>query len=79
MNKALKEYHERVKSGEIIRAKATNPKERALANPTSRAMAVAAKCFDCCGEQREEIKRCPMTDCALWNFRPYKQKENNDE
>jgi hypothetical protein len=52
--------------------KLMNPQERHLADPLSRAKAVHAKCWDCCVFQREEIRRCPMTDCALWDFRPYK-------
>lgn len=69
---ALKRYQQRVKSGEITREKPRNPQERFEDDPKSRAKAIAAKCWDCCGNQREEIRRCPMTDCALYNFRPYK-------
>lgn len=69
---ALQKYRERVQSGEIIRQKPLNPQERHLADPNSRAKAIAAKCWDCACEQRTEIKHCVMTDCALYNFRPYK-------
>jgi hypothetical protein len=52
--------------------KMRNPAERFADDPKSRAKAVAAKCWDCCAEQRSEIRKCPMTDCSLWHFRPYK-------
>ena len=55
--------------------KLMNPTERALAHPKSRAKAIAAKCYDCCGNQREEVRLCEMTDCPLYAFRPYKRKD----
>ena len=69
---ALAEYREKVKSGEIIRTKSLNPEERAKANPTSMKYAIRAKCWDCACGQKEEIRLCPITDCSLYNFRPYK-------
>lgn len=68
----LAEYREKVKSGEIIRTKSLNPEERAKANPTSMKYAIRAKCWDCACGQKEEIRLCPITDCSLYNFRPYK-------
>lgn len=68
----LAEYREKVKSGEIIRTKSLNPEERAKANPTSMKYAIRAKCWDCACGQKEEIKLCTITDCSLYNFRPYK-------
>ena len=50
-----------------------SPQERHEGDPRSRAKAIHAKCWDCTGFQREEIRHCPMTDCALYNFRPYKK------
>lgn len=38
----------------------------------TRKSAIDAKCWDCTCQQREEIRRCPMTDCPLYEFRPYK-------
>lgn len=69
---ALAEYREKVKSGEIIRTKSLNPEERAKANPTSMKYAIRAKCWDCACGQKEEIRLCTITDCSLYNFRPYK-------
>jgi hypothetical protein len=69
---AAAEYREKLKSGEIIRSKSLNPEEKAKANPNSMKYAIAAKCFDCTCGQRDEIKLCPITDCSLYNFRPYR-------
>ena len=69
---ALAEYREKLKSGEIIRTKSLNPEEKAKANPTSMKYAIRAKCWDCACGQKEEIRLCPITDCSLYNFRPYK-------
>ena len=69
---AAAEYREKLKSGEIIRTKSLNPEEKAKANPNSMKYAIAAKCWDCSCGQREEIKMCGITDCSLYNFRPYK-------
>jgi hypothetical protein len=69
---ALAEYREKLKSGEIIRTKSLNPEEKAIANPKSMKYAIAAKCWDCSCGQREEIKMCGITDCSLYNFRPYR-------
>ena len=46
--------------------------ESAKANPTSMKYAIRAKCWDCACGQKEEIKLCHITDCSLYNFRPYK-------
>lgn len=37
----------------------------------SRKEAIKAKCLDCAGWQREEIKNCPIDTCPLFYFRPY--------
>lgn len=31
--------------------------------------AIIAKCFDCCGKQREEVKLCTILDCPLFQYR----------
>jgi hypothetical protein len=44
--------------------------------PASLRAAINAKCRDCCydplagGKWREQISRCPCTDCPLWPVRP---------
>lgn len=35
----------------------------------TRKQAIRAKCIDCMTGSRHEVKLCPSTDCALWNFR----------
>lgn len=31
--------------------------------------AIRAKCMDCGNDQYNEVKMCPVTDCALYPFR----------
>lgn len=65
----------RANGEEIIRL---TPIEKAKLKPTSLRLAINAKCWDCCCEQRVEITRCQITDCSLWPVRPY-QKSVDDE
>lgn len=37
----------------------------------SKANAVKAKCLECTCNQREEIKRCNIFTCPLYEVRPY--------
>jgi hypothetical protein len=53
-----------------------DPIEKAIQNPRSRRYAINAKCYDCCCNQKNEVKYCPINDCPLWNFRPWQPKEN---
>lgn len=69
IEKAQRVSRERREAGEeIIRL---NPMEKAKANPKSRALAINAKCWDCSGESRSEIR-----DCPLYQFRPYQARTN---
>jgi len=34
--------------------------------------AINAKCLDCMCWQREEVRKCTITDCSLYPYRPYK-------
>lgn len=79
MNKGiskLKEYQEKVKSGEIERTQSLNPIEKANSNPKSLRLAINAKCYDCVCYIKKEITRCEIKNCPLWNVRPY---QNNQE
>lgn len=54
-----------------------NPILKAKLNPKSKVCAIAAKCCDCVGTNENpgwmtEIRKCPVTSCPLFNFRPYK-------
>ena len=39
------------------------------AEKQTRKQAIKAKCLDCSGGIRAEIRRCPATSCPLWPFR----------
>lgn len=54
-----------------------NPILKARLNPKSKVCAIAAKCCDCVGTNENpgwmtEIRKCPVTSCPLYQFRPYK-------
>lgn len=72
----FEEYRRKIASGEIERPVNKNPIEKALAKPNSMRAAINAKCYDCAGHQVSEIRLCVMSDCPLFNFRPYQVKES---
>ena len=40
--------------------------------------AIRAKCLDCCGYDKSEVKNCTATDCPLYLFRKgHKPKRNS--
>ena len=43
----------------------------------SRTKAIRMKCLDCCADQMAEVRKCPVTNCALWRYRM--GCEENDE
>ncbi len=63
--------------------KHNNPIQSYELKPNSRKLAINAKCFNCCGGNnsddnkgvKAEIRHCPITDCSLYSFRPYKNKK----
>jgi hypothetical protein len=60
-----------------------NPIERARTKPRSRALAIRAKCWDCCGGgqdpgTRRTIAECTVYHCPLHALRPY-QPDDDDE
>ena len=77
---ALKEYQEKVKSGEIERTVPKNLKEKWEEDKKSLRKSINYMCIQCfSGEDyeggnkiKEEISRCSSKNCALWNVRPYK-------
>lgn len=74
---ALKEYQEKVKSGEIERTVPKNPLEKWEEDKKSLRKSCNAMCWQCMGGDmgdnvRKEIKDCSSKDCALWHVRPYK-------
>ena len=72
---ALKEYREKVKSGELAKpGKPKNPKQRFNSNAT-RKNAIHYFCMQCMGEVEgymSEIRNCTDLKCDLRDFRPYK-------
>lgn len=56
------------------------PHEQALANPTSKAKAIRAKCWDCQGRGADpawqrHVRECTVQLCPLWHVRPYRSKD----
>lgn len=45
--------------------------------PDRKAAAIKAKCWDCCGGQRVEVRKCRAVDCPLWFVRPYQTYEES--
>ena len=74
---ALKEYQEKVKSGEIERTTPKNHLEKWEEDKKSLRKAVNAQCFACMGgvdgdNVIGEIRKCSSKGCALFHVRPYK-------
>ena len=44
---------------------------RAFDCAASPRQAIKAKCLDCCGYQRDEVRHCTVILCPLWAYRPY--------
>ncbi len=36
--------------------------------PKTRSVAIKLKCLECCAWQEAEVRRCHITDCALWGL-----------
>lgn len=41
----------------------------------TRKKAIQAKCLDCSGGIRAEVRRCPATNCPLWRYRLGNEKK----
>lgn len=55
--------------------------DKFMANPTSRARAVKAKCLECVNfeDAVNQVGGCTVTKCPLWAFRPYQDKREPDD
>ena len=51
--------------------------DKAIAKKSMRA-AVNAKCQDCMNWQQAEIRRCDITTCPLWQYRPNQGKDEKE-
>ncbi len=67
------EYRQQLKMGLV---KLLNPMEKAKQNPKSRRFAINAFCWECCCEQKLEVKLCEAGECPLHHLRPWQSKEN---
>lgn len=56
-----------------------SPVEKARENPRSMRLAINAKCWDCTCFQKSEVTKCVMTDCSLWNLRPWQRDDINQQ
>ena len=50
-------------------SKTTKTTTTATTKRLNRTQAIRAKCIDCCGNDRKEVKLCPITHCPLWIYR----------
>lgn len=77
---ALKQYRDKVKSGEIESPVTKNLKEKWEGDKKSLRKSINYMCIQCFSgedyeggnEIKKEISRCSSKNCALWNVRPYK-------
>lgn len=74
---ALREYQEKVKSGEIERTTPKNLQEKWEGDKTSLRKSINAQCFSCLGGLDasnivSDIRECSSKMCSLWYVRPYK-------
>lgn len=53
--------------------------ERCYRNEVFKPERIKAKCLDCCGYQRMEVKYCRATACPLWPIRPYQGKDGDED
>ena len=69
---ALKEYRDKVASGEIEVVR-LNPIQKAKENPTSLRLAINAMCYSCLGcGTAQEIRDYSCFNCPLHPVRPHK-------
>jgi len=44
----------------------------------SKTSAIHVHCLECCGWQKEEVKKCTDINCALFAYRPYTRSDDAD-
>ena len=47
-----------------------------MAERLTRRQAIRAKCLDCSGGNRAEVRHCPSNDCPLWPYRLGAEQKN---
>lgn len=45
----------------------------------TRKQAIRAKCLDCSGNNRAEVRRCPVIGCPLWPYRMGAEQKGTGE
>ena len=55
--------------------KLLDPIEKAQQNPKSLRRAINAYCYDCCCEQKSEVRLCSALNCPFYHLRPWQPKE----
>lgn len=56
--------------------KRKTPKDKWRENPTSLRASINAFCWECIGENVDDIRNCTAENCPLYRVRPYQNKTN---
>ncbi len=56
------------------RPKRLDPIEKSRQNSTSFRFAITAKCYDCSGYSKADVRNCEFEDCPLYPHRTWKKK-----
>ena len=71
LKQGAEDYRQKLKMGLIKVAKSLDPIEKAKQNPKSLRFAISAKCYDCSGFTKADVRNCDMPYCELFKVRPY--------
>lgn len=52
---------------------------KAFGQACSPRQAIKAKCLDCSGFDREEVRTCRVSVCPLWPWRPYQSGDTDEQ
>jgi len=58
--------------------KQRTPRERLNDNPNSLRSAINCFCWQCVGENKNDVKNCTVIKCALYNIRPWQRKTDDE-
>jgi|DEB0MinimDraft_6_1074348.scaffolds.fasta_scaffold47071_3 hypothetical protein len=53
---------------ENLKARHESKAKKLAEAPKTRSVAIKLKCLECCAWQEAEVRRCQITDCALWGL-----------
>ena len=77
LNQGLKEYHRKLKAGEIKRAKRISLIEKSKQSPGSFRLAINSKCYECSGFVKVDVTNCEIDECPLYRHRPWQNTVNS--